>query len=196
MACSLPGSSVHGILQARILEWVAHSLFQGLPNPVIEPRSPTLQADSLPSEPPGKPQKTGVGSLSLLQGILPTQDLNRGLLPCRWILDQLSYQGSQGPSKFILWICKVRKLQNQSPAHFVQHVGSMPWSKRKLHLKAEQKMFRAPPCLGVSSFLLVRICDQTPGHPQTVYSSPRGRAAQRLTCPSSSASISSPHSSS
>ena len=77
MACSLPGSSVHGILQARILEWVAHSLFQGLPNPVIEPRSPTLQADSLPSEPPGKPQKTGVGSLSLLQGILPTQELNR-----------------------------------------------------------------------------------------------------------------------
>ena len=40
-----------------------------LPNPVTEPRSPTLQADSLPSDPPGKPMNTGVGRLSLLQGI-------------------------------------------------------------------------------------------------------------------------------
>ena len=39
----------------------------GLPNPGIEPRSPTLQADSLPAEPPGKLKNTGVGSLSLLQ---------------------------------------------------------------------------------------------------------------------------------
>ena len=35
-----------------------------------------------------------MGSLSLLQGIFPTQELNRGLLHCRWILYQLSYQGS------------------------------------------------------------------------------------------------------
>ena len=39
-----------------------------LPNPGIEPRSPTLQADSLPTEPLGKPKNTGVGSLPLLQG--------------------------------------------------------------------------------------------------------------------------------
>ena len=39
-------------------------------------------------------QNTGVGSLSLLQGIFPTQGLNQGLLYCRWILYQLSYQGS------------------------------------------------------------------------------------------------------
>ena len=39
-------------------------------------------------------QNTGVGSLSLLQGIFPTQGLNPGLLPCRWILYQLSHQGS------------------------------------------------------------------------------------------------------
>ena len=45
-----------------------------LPNPGIEPRSPTLQADSLPAEPPGKPKNTGVGSISLLQGIFPTQE--------------------------------------------------------------------------------------------------------------------------
>ena len=54
MDCSPPGSSVHGILQARILEWVAISFSRGSSNPGIDPRSPTLQADALPSEPPGK----------------------------------------------------------------------------------------------------------------------------------------------
>ena len=55
-----------GILQARILEWIATPSSGDLPNPGIEPRSPTLWADSLPSEPPGKPKNTGVGSLSLV----------------------------------------------------------------------------------------------------------------------------------
>ena len=63
-------------------------------DPGIEPRSPALQADSLPSEPPGKPKNTGVGSLSLLQEIFPIQESNQGLLHCRWILHQLNYQGS------------------------------------------------------------------------------------------------------
>ena len=62
-----------------------------LPNPGIKPRSPTLQADSLPSEPLGKPKNTGVGSLSLLQGNFPTQVSNRGVLNCRQVLYQLSY---------------------------------------------------------------------------------------------------------
>ena len=47
--------TVHGILQARILEWVAFPFLGDLPNPEIEPRAPALQADSLPAEPPGKP---------------------------------------------------------------------------------------------------------------------------------------------
>ena len=55
MDCSLPGSSAHGILQARILECVAMPFSRDLPNPGIKPRSPTLQADSLPFESPGKP---------------------------------------------------------------------------------------------------------------------------------------------
>ena len=54
-----------------------------LPNPGIKPRSPALQADSLPSELPGKPKNTGVGSLSLLQEIFPSQGLNWGFLHCR-----------------------------------------------------------------------------------------------------------------
>ena len=55
-----------------------------------------MQADSLPAEPPGEAKNTGVGSLSLLQRIFPTQESNQGLLHCRRILYQLSYQGSPG----------------------------------------------------------------------------------------------------
>ena len=57
MDCSQPGSSVHGIFQARILEWVPFPSPGDLSNPGMEPGSCTLQADSLQSEkPPGKPK--------------------------------------------------------------------------------------------------------------------------------------------
>ena len=70
VGCQAPLSM--GILQARILE---NLLLQGnLPNPGIKPSSPALQADSLPSKAPGKPKNTGVGSLTLLQGIFLTQE--------------------------------------------------------------------------------------------------------------------------
>ena len=54
MDCSPPGFSAHGLLQARILGWVAISFSRKSPNPGIEPESPPLQTDSLLSEPPGK----------------------------------------------------------------------------------------------------------------------------------------------
>ena len=66
-----------------------------LPNPMIKSKSSALQADSLPSEPPEKSKNTEVGSLSLLQCIFLTQEWNRVLLHCRWILNQLSYQSSR-----------------------------------------------------------------------------------------------------
>ena len=81
--------TVHGILQARILEWVAFPFSRGF----SQPRSPTLQVDSLPAEPQGKPMNTGVGSLSLLQRIFPTQESSRGPLHGRRILYQLSCEG-------------------------------------------------------------------------------------------------------
>ena len=81
--CSLPGSTVHGILQAGILEWITIPFCGDIPNSGIKPRSPALQADSLLSEPPGKPKKTGVGSLTLLQGNFPMQESELGLLHCR-----------------------------------------------------------------------------------------------------------------
>ena len=58
-----------------------------LPDPGMEPGFPALQVDSLPAKPPGKPKNTGVGSLSLLQGIFLTQEWNQGLPHSRWTLD-------------------------------------------------------------------------------------------------------------
>ena len=58
MDCIPLGSSVRGILQGRILEWVAIPSPEDLPDPGIEFRSPALQADSLPFEPLGKPPKS------------------------------------------------------------------------------------------------------------------------------------------
>ena len=54
-ACSLPGSSVYRILQARILEWVAIPFSRRSSDPGIECRYPALKGDSLQSEPPRKP---------------------------------------------------------------------------------------------------------------------------------------------
>ena len=86
--------TVHGILQARILEWVAFPFSRGSSQPRDQTQVSLMQVDSLPAEPHGKPKNTEVGSLSLLQWIFPTHESNRGLLYCRQILYQLSYQGS------------------------------------------------------------------------------------------------------
>ena len=96
------------ILQVRILEWVA------VPSSRESSQlgSPALQVDSLPSEPPGKPKNTGVGSLFLLQGNFPTQESNWGLLHCRQILYQLSYQGSPGKAQERLSHCAIGHIRS------------------------------------------------------------------------------------
>ena len=86
--------TVHGVLQAS-MEWVAFLFSRGS----SQARSPTLQTNSLPAEPQGKPKNTGVGSLSLLQQILPTQGLNRGLLHYSWFFTNWAIR--EAPS---LWI--------------------------------------------------------------------------------------------
>ena len=63
-----------GILQAKILEWVAMPSSRGS----SQPRSPTLRVDSLLSEPLAKPKSTGVGSLSCLQEIFPDPGIKLG----------------------------------------------------------------------------------------------------------------------
>ena len=99
MGCSPPVSSVHGVSPGKNTSGLLCPPPGEHPTPGTKPRSPTLQADSLLSEPPGKPKNTRVGSLSLLQGIFLTQESNQGLLHCRWILYRLSYQG--GPSEIV-----------------------------------------------------------------------------------------------
>ena len=89
---SLMGST--GTLNGELRE---HS--DALNNLFLESESRLVVSDSLlphglysPWNSPG--QNTGVGSLSLLQGIFPIQGSNPGLLHCRQIPYQLSYQGS------------------------------------------------------------------------------------------------------
>ena len=60
MDYSQPGSSVHGIFQSKILEWVTISFSRCILDPGIKPGSSALQADSLPSEPPGKSHKSHI----------------------------------------------------------------------------------------------------------------------------------------
>ena len=81
-----------------------------LPIPGIEPRSPALQADTLPAEPQGKPKSTGVGSLSLLHWIFPTQESNWSPLHCRRILYQLM-GGTASPSE----ACGTRAEEGEPP---------------------------------------------------------------------------------
>ena len=109
MDCGPPGSSTHGIFQARVLEWVAISfsrwvifLTQGS-NPNLPHCRQMLyhlsHQGTSPSNSPG--QNIGVGSLSFLQGIFPTQGSNPSLPHCRWILYQLSHQGSPWAAKWL-----------------------------------------------------------------------------------------------
>ena len=82
--CNPMDDTVHGVLQARILEWVAFPYSRGSSQSRIKPRSPTLQVGSLPAEPQGKPK--------ILEFL--TWELNWGLLHWSRILYQLSHHGS------------------------------------------------------------------------------------------------------
>ena len=83
----------------------------------IEPRSPALRGDSLPSDPQGKPKSSEMNSLSNLQGNFQTQELNQGLPNCRQILYQLSYQLSLPIiiSLFLSYLTKAFRYDYSSP---------------------------------------------------------------------------------
>ena len=87
---------LYGILQARILEWIAFPFSRGSSQPRDLTQVSCIADGFFTSRATGKPKNTGVGSIVFLQQIFPTQESNRGLLHCRWILYQLSYQGSSG----------------------------------------------------------------------------------------------------
>ena len=84
-----------GILQVKIIQWAAIPFSRVSSQPRDQTQVSSIAGRSLLSEPPGNPKNTGVGSLSLLQWIFPTQESNWGLLHCRRILYQLSQQGSR-----------------------------------------------------------------------------------------------------
>ena len=98
--CDRVDCTVRGILRARILQCLPFPSPGDLLNPGLHPRSPTLEVDSLPAEPPGKPENTGAGSLSLLKE-LPDLGIEPGSLPCRQIIYQwakLASAEGNGPS--------------------------------------------------------------------------------------------------
>ena len=97
--CDSMDYTVHRILQAKILEWVAFPFSRLSSRPRNQNYVSHIAGGFFTSWATGKPKNTGVGSLSLLQQIFPTQESNWGLLPCRWILYQLSYQGSTSKSR-------------------------------------------------------------------------------------------------
>ena len=84
---------VHEILQARILEWVAFPFSRRSSQPRDQTQVSHIAGGFFTSWATGKPKNAGVGSLSLLQEIFLTQESNWGLLHCRQILYQLSYEG-------------------------------------------------------------------------------------------------------
>ena len=92
--CDPVDYTVHGILQARILEWGAFPFSRGSSQPRDRTQVSRIANRFFTSWTTGKPKNTGVGSLSLLQQFCPTHGSNWGLLHCRWIPYQLSYQGS------------------------------------------------------------------------------------------------------
>ena len=119
MDCSPSGSSVYGNSLGKKTRVCCHALLRGSSQPRDWTQVSTLQANSLSSEPPRKPKKTGMCSLSLLQEIFPTQESTQGILHCRWIIYQLSNQGSPLPPSYdsqkllkispsiCRWVCEI-----------------------------------------------------------------------------------------
>ena len=111
MDCSPLGSSVRGNSPGKNPGMGCHALLQGIFLPRDQARV-ALQADSLLSEPPGKPKNTGVDNFFLLQGIFPTQGSSPGLLHCRQILCKLSYQGSPKDRLIFTYVLCIHDIPN------------------------------------------------------------------------------------
>ena len=168
-------SSVHGIFQAGILEWVAISFSKGSSHLRIELESPVLADISFTTEPLGKPrikewkwkslscvqllvtpwtiqsmefsrpEYWSYTVLSLLQGIFSTQESNPGLPHCRWILYQLSHK--------VLGNIKIRVIQFSGN-------GIISWTEKQYKCNLKVFFFNCLPLLShhSSSLLLTRRC--------------------------------------
>ena len=158
MDCSLPGSSIHGIFQARVLEWGAIAFSKSyaksykfsslwlftlkfaitnssccLAKLKRESESHSVVSDSLwphgvysPWNPPD--QNTRVGSLSLLQGVFPSQGWNPGLLHCRQVLYHLSHQGSPINEYMAQWVKNLLQCRRHG---FDLWVRKISWKRKR-----------------------------------------------------------------
>ena len=148
----------HGLYPTKLLcPWgfSRQEYWSGLPcrppgdltNSGIEPRSPALQADSLPSEPPWKPKNTGVNILSLLQGIFPTLESNQGptpgLPPCGHILYQLSHKGSPRIQERVTYPFSIRSSgpRNQTRASCIAGGFFTNWATREVQNQPSNSVF-------------------------------------------------------
>ena len=82
MDCSLPGSSVQVISQARILEWIAISYLRDLPNPGIKSVSPALAGRLLTAEPPRKPRGMPLKYIQMHSSVTTDRLKNSPVLLC------------------------------------------------------------------------------------------------------------------
>ena len=118
--CNPPVPS-QGILQARVLEWVAISTPGDLPHPGFKPGSPALQADSLPSEPPGKSQN-GLTNVYIKLLLFSSKNLWRFKIAFR------KAEKHKNPSS-MQWVtrtCMIWQL-----VALCARVNSVPWSLRR-----------------------------------------------------------------
>ena len=121
MDCSLPCSSVHGILQARYWSGLPFPSPGDLPDPGIKPGSPALEADALTSEPPGKPHSHSVQFSSVAQSCPTLCDpMNRSTpgLPVRHQLPEFTQTRVHRVSDAIQ---PSHPLLSPSPAHKISH---------------------------------------------------------------------------
>ena len=100
----LMGFTVHGILQARILEWIAFPFSRGSSQLRDRTQVSCIAGRFFTSRTTGKPSNTGMGSLSLLQRTFLTQELNWGLLHCRQILHKMSHKRSPRILKWVAYL--------------------------------------------------------------------------------------------
>ena len=117
MDYSPPGSSVHGILQVRILEWVPFPSLGDLLDPGIKPRSPALWADSLSTEPQGShfSKKTANNKNTLISSFKPALGYNVAADP--QITEQTEYGNCASVQPGSHLACGNQRCPSPPPAH-------------------------------------------------------------------------------
>ena len=138
--CSPPGSSVHGILQARILEWVVISFSRGSSRPRDRTRVSRIGGRHFNLSHQGslKNKNTGVGCYSLLQETFPTQELNLGLPHCKQTLHRLSHQQENTKQVFLGFLQPLTPVGLAAPSHSLPK-GIIGYTLPRKHAKHKSK---------------------------------------------------------